>query len=197
MIKNILVNTIVGAIVVFILSSIWHVATPLGEVGVKNLPQEALLSPAMKLAIPDAGFYFFPGINRSKDLTREQQQTEQQRYLNAYRQGPTGILVYSPGGEDMNFGKNLVGQFLVGAVSAFFIAWILAVTARATTYGQRVLIVALISAFGAITVTLPQWIWYKFPTNYTVAYSLGFFVTWGLTGLVMGSLVGKQVKPMI
>lgn len=194
MIKNILLNTVVGAVLVFILSSIWHVATPLGEVGVRNLPHEALLAPALKAAIPEAGFYFFPGINRAKDLTKDQQQAEQAHYLEAFKEGPTGILIYTPGGKDMNFGKMLIDQFLVTLVCAFFLAWILAVTAAATTYGQRVAIVTFIAAFGAIVVPVPHWIWYQFPSDYTIAYSLGIIVTWGLGGVVMASLVGKRTK---
>lgn len=194
MIKNILLNTVVGAVLVFILSSIWHVATPLGEVGVRNLPHEALLAPALKAAIPEAGFYFFPGINRAKDLTKDQQQAEQAHYLEAFKEGPTGILIYTPGGKDMNFGKMLIDQFLVTLVCAFFLAWILAVTAAATTYGQRVAIVTIIAAFGAIVVPVPHWIWYQFPSDYTIAYSLGIIVTWGLGGVVMASLVGKRTK---
>ena len=194
MMKNIVVNTIVGAVVVFILSSIWHVATPLGEVGVKNLPNEAILSTAMKLAIPDAGFYFFPGMDLSKGRTKEQQQAEQERYMRAYEAGPTGILIYSPGGEALNYGKLLANQFLIGLICAFFIAWILATTAAATTFGQRVIIAVFVSAFGGLLVPLEYWNWYKFPSDYTFTYAAGIVVTWGLTGVVMAWIAGKAVK---
>jgi len=194
MIKNIVVNSVLGAVVVFILSSIWHVATPLGEVGVKNLPDEIVLAPAMKLVISDPGFYFFPGINQSKGMTKEQQQAEQQRYLNAYKQGPTGILIYSPGGEEMNYGKLLTAQFLLSLVCAFFIATILAISAAGTTFGQRALIAVFVAAFGGVLVPFEYWNWYKFPSDYTFTYAAGIVVTWGLTGLVMAWMAGKQVK---
>lgn len=194
MVKNVLLNTVVGAVVVFILSSIWHVATPLGEVGVQNLPNATILSPAMKLAIPNAGFYFFPGMNRSKGMTREQQRAEQEKYLNAYKAGPTGILIYTPGGENLNYGKLLVNQFLIGLLCAFFIAWILAVTAVATTFAQRVLIALFVSAFGAILVSFEYWNWYNFPSDYTITYAAGIVVTWGLTGTGMAWLAGKRKK---
>jgi hypothetical protein len=194
MIKNVVLNTIVGAVLIFILSSIWHVGTPLGEVGVQNLPHEQLLAPALKLAIPDAGFYFFPGINRSKGMTKEQQQAEAKRYMDAYEKGPTGILIYTPGGEQMNYGKLLLNQFLIGVICAFFIAWILAAAAPATTYGQRVLIAVFVGSFGGILVPFEYWNWYKFPSNYTITYVAGIIVTWGLTGLVMASLAAKRAK---
>jgi hypothetical protein len=194
MIKNVAVNTIVGAVLIFILSSIWHVATPLGEVGVQNLPHEELLAPALKLAIPNAGFYFFPGINRSKGMPKEQQQAEMQRYMDAYEKGPTGILIYTPGGERMSYGKLLTNQFLAGVICAFLIAWILAVTAPATTYGQRVLIAVFVAAFGGILVPFEYWNWYKFPSDYTLTYGAGIIVTWGLTGAVMARLAGKQAR---
>ncbi|HTV58527.1 MAG TPA: hypothetical protein VMJ93_06615 [Verrucomicrobiae bacterium] len=194
MATNIAINTILGAVLVFVLSSIWHVATPLGEVGVRNLPHETILSLALKTGISDPGFYFFPGINQSKELSKEQQQAEQARYLKAYEQGPTGILIYSPGGVEFNFGKLLVNQFLLGLALAFLIAWVLAATAAGTTYGQRVLLVGGISAFGALLVPLQYWNWYEFPADYTIAYAAGLFICWGLTGVVMAWIAGKQTK---
>lgn len=192
--KNIAVNTIVGAVVVFILSSIWHVATPLGEVGVQNLPHEMVLSLAMKAAIPDAGFYFFPGMDHAPGMTKEQQQAEMKRYSDAYEEGPTGILIYSPGGEALNYGKLLSVQFLIGLICAFFIAWILAARAAATTFGQRVIIAVFVSAFGGLLVPLEYWNWYKFPASYTVTYAVGIVVTWGLTGVVMAWIAGRGLK---
>ena len=103
-------------------------------------------------------------------------------------------MIYSPGGTDFSFGKLLVNQFLLTLVLAFLVAWILGVTAAGTTYGQRVMMVAVIAAFGAIIVPGQYWNWYEFPTNYTVAYALGIFICWALAGVVMASLVGKRAK---
>lgn len=194
MAKHIAINTIIGAVLVFVLSSIWHVATPLGEVGVQNLPNEAILAPALRLGISQPGFYFFPGMTKTKGMSREQQQAEMQRYAEAYKRGPTGILIYTPGGEEINYGKLLANQFLVGLVCAFFIAWILAVTAAGTTYGQRVSIALFVAAFGGVLVPAEYWNWYNFPTDYTVTYTAGIIVTWGLTGVVMAWMAGKQAK---
>ena len=56
---------IVGGVIVFVWSAVAHVATPLGTMGLKPLPDETRQI-ASFTAIPSSGMYFFPGMDRSK-----------------------------------------------------------------------------------------------------------------------------------
>jgi len=94
--KNVILGGLVGGVIAYIVLSIVHMATGLGEVGIKNLPAEAVLAPAMKLAIHDPGFYFFPGMEVTPGMTKEQQHAAMQRQEQKWLEGPTGILIYSP-----------------------------------------------------------------------------------------------------
>jgi hypothetical protein len=154
------------------------------------MPNEDLVLLAMRNSIPEAGFYFFPAPNLSP-MSKEQKAAEQERYLAKFKQGPTGILVYKPGGEDSNFGKLLGIQFLIGLVGAFIAAWILGVTVSATAYGSRVMIVVLMGLLAEIYIVLPYWNWYGFPANYAIGHILGGILTWAVAGLAMAAIVKR------
>lgn len=187
MAKKILLGALVGGVVVFIVSGIFHMATNLGEFGFKVLTNEDATLSTMRSSIPDSGLYLFPAA----DVTKGRSAEDQSAYLAKYKAGPTGLLAYSKGGSDLQFGKLLVNQFLFSLIAALFASWILGITASATTYGSRVLIVFLTSLFAGFVYALPYWNWYKFPLDYTVAY-VG---TWCASWLVAGFAMAAVVKP--
>jgi hypothetical protein len=194
MTRRIILGGVVGGIVVFFVSFLWHMVSGLGEVGVHNLPNEDAVLMVMRASIHEPGFYFFPGANMSPGRTKEQQQADNVAYNEKYKQGPTGVLIYRTGGEEMNFGKLLANQFLFGLVGALLLAWILALTSGATSYGTRALIVLVISVFSAVVFDLPYWNWYGFPMNYTMSHMAGGILSWSVAGLAMAAMVKKTAS---
>jgi hypothetical protein len=190
--KRIVLAGLAGGVLVFIVSGFLHSATRLGEVGIRPIPNEDLVLLAMRNSIPEPGFYFFPAPNLSPK-SKEEQATEQARYLAKFKQGPTGILIYKPGGEDLNFGKLLAMQFLIGLVAAFIVAWILGATVSATMYGTRLMIVVLIGLFAEIYIDFPYWNWYGFPMNYVIGHLVVGLLSWVAAGLAMAAIVKRPV----
>lgn len=186
MAKQIALGGIVGAGVVFLVSLIFHMVTNLGETGIKMLPNEDSVLSTMRSSIPESGLYVFPGA----DMSAQKDPAAQAAYMAKYKTGPTGILALTTGGTDLSFPKLLLNQFLFGLVAALLVSWILAMTASATTYGSRVLIVFLAALFGGFVYTLPYWNWYGFPP----AYILGEIGTWAVSWLVAGLAIAAIVK---
>jgi hypothetical protein len=192
--KRVLLGSLVGSVVVFVVSAIWHLTPGLGEIGVKALPAEDTVLAGLRASVHEPGFYYFPAPDMSPGRTKEEMKASQAAYLERFRRGPSGILVYQPGGEGsegLNFGKLMVHQFLFGLAAAFVVAWILALTAGATSYGSRVLLVLLIALIGGIVYALPEWNWYGFPASYTLASIASFLVSWGIGGLAMAAIVKR------
>jgi len=194
MAKKVLLGGIVGAVIVFLLSAVFHMATKLGEMGIQNLPGEGAIETAMRTSIHESGFYFFPGMTGGPGQSERPTPAQQKEFLDKYKQGPTGILIYHPGGEELNFGKRLVVQFMIGLVAAFLAAWILAMTASATTFSGRVLIITLMALFAGVYMSLPYWNWYGFPTNYTVAYIFTVVVSWLIAGFGMAAVMKDRAS---
>ncbi|MFZ0211330.1 MAG: hypothetical protein WBE20_00370 [Candidatus Acidiferrales bacterium] len=190
MTKKILLGALVGGIVVFIVGSLLHTVLGLASVGVKAVPQEDAVLSAMRAAIHEPGFYIFPAPNMTPGRTKDQQQADMTAYLAKYQQGPTGILVYSPGGVALSYGKLLGGEFAIDVVSAFFLACILAMGAGgASSYWKRVFAVTLAGLFASVFLGLEYWNWYNFPANYTCAYIANGVLDWYFAGLAMAAIV--------
>jgi hypothetical protein len=188
MARKVILGGVVGAVIVFIVSSLWHTVLGLGEVGIKTLPNEDAVQTALRASITQPGFYYFPAPNMAPGRSREQKEADAAAYMAKYRQGPTGILIYSPGGQDFNFGKALLNQFIFNLVSALILAWILA-AGTGSSYGARALIVLLASIFAGVVFILPYWNWYNFPLNYVLGDMGGWAVSWGIGGLAMAKIV--------
>jgi hypothetical protein len=189
--KRILLGGLVGSVVVFVVSAAWHMTPTLGEIGVKALPAEDTVRAGLRTSLPEPGLYFFPAPDMSAGRTKEKEKADAAAYLEKFRSGPSGILVYHPGGEELNFGKLMAYQFLFGLAGSFVIAWILALTAGSTTFGSRACLVLLIALFGGIVYSLPEWNWYGFPASYTIASIAGMLVSWGIAGLAMAAIVKR------
>lgn len=190
MLKKIVLGGLTGAVISYIVLSIVHMATGLGEVGVKNLPAEEILAPMMRAAIHEPGFYFFPGVEMKSGMTKDQEKAAQDRWAEKWREGPHGIMIYSPGGAAFNFGKLLAIQFEICIVSALLIAWLLAMAGGGLqSYGAKVLFVAIVALFAALFGNLPYWNWYAFPTGYTIAYMATSVLAWSIAGLGMAKVM--------
>jgi hypothetical protein len=189
--KRILLGSLVGSVVVFVVSSAWHLTPGLGQIGVKALPAEDTVLAGLRTSLQEPGFYYFPAPDMSAGRTREQMKADQAAYLEKYRRGPSGILVYQPGGEGVQFGKLMGYQFLFGLVGSFIIAWVLALTAGSTTFGSRAWLALLIALFGGIVYALPEWNWYGSPASYIIASIASMLVSWGIAGLAMAAIVKR------
>ena len=189
--KRILLGTLVGSVVVFVVSAAWHLAPGLGEIGVKALPAEDTVLAGMRTSLHEAGLYFFPAPDMSAGRTKEEKKADEAAYLERYRRGPSGILVYNPGGEGLNFGKLMAFQFAFGLAGSFLVAWVLALTAGSTTFGSRAWLVLAIALFGGIVYAVPEWNWYGYPASYTIASIAGMVVSWGIAGLAMAAIVKR------
>ena len=191
MTKKILLGGLVGGVVIFVVLSIWHMATGLGDTGMQSLPNDDAVMAVMRASIHEPGLYFFPGMNMSKSLTKEQQKAEMDRYNARAAQGPAGLMVIHPEGEEFHFGKLLVNEFLLDVACGLLAAWILGFAASGTSYGARVLIVFLVGLAASLGTDVQYWNWYEFPTAYTLAHMGGFVVSYAAAGLAMAAIVKR------
>lgn len=108
---------VLGGIVMFIWTSIAHMALPLGEAGIMEIPNESTVLSAMQSGIGDKqGLYIFPGLGVSKEATREEKNQAMKGMQQRIAANPSGILMYHPPGRQFAFGKSLAVEF--GTVSS-------------------------------------------------------------------------------
>ena len=184
---------LLGGIAMFIWTSIAHMTLPLGETGVREIPNEATVLDSMQTNIAEkSGFYYFPGLGLGPNPTREQKSEAMKHMDESLARHPSGILIYHPAGSrPFQMARYLSVEFVTELIEAFLAVFLLAQT-RLTSYGARVGFVTVIGIIAAIATNVSYWNWYGFPANYTCAYMFTQFIGFLCVGLVAGLVLKKQ-----
>jgi hypothetical protein len=193
---RILLAGILGGIVMFIWTSIAHMALPLGEAGIGEIPNESVVLSAMQSSMGEkTGLYIFPGLGVGKNATREQKNEAMKQMQQRIAANPSGILMYHPPGRQFAFGKSLAVEFSTEALLAILVVWLLAQT-RIGSFVGRIGFVLIAGIMAAITTNVSYWNWYGFPGAYTASYILIEIVGFLLVGVVAALLLRKRSSPV-
>ena len=189
---RILVAGVLGGIVMFVWTSIAHMALPLSEAGIGEIPNESVVLSAMQSSMGDnAGLYIFPGLGVGKSATREQKNEAMKQMQQRIAANPSGILMYHPPGRQFAFGKSLAVEFSTEVLQAILVIWLLAQT-RIGSFSGRIGFVLIAGIMGAITTNVSYWNWYGFPGVYTASYMLIEIVGFLLVGVIAALLLRKR-----
>jgi len=189
---KIIIAGVLGGIVMFIWTSIAHMALPLGEAGIREIPNESAVLGAMRSAIGEqAGLYIFPGPGVGKNATREEKNEAMKRMVEKVATNPSGILMYHAPGRPFAFGKWLGIEFGTELVEAILVVFLLAQT-RLVSFAGRVGFVLVAGILAAITTNISYWNWYGFPSVYTASYMLIEIVGFLLAGITVALLWRKH-----
>jgi len=186
---KLLVAGILGGIVMFIWTSIAHMALPLGEAGIGEIPNESAVLSSMQSTIGEqSGLYVFPGPGVGKNATRQEKNDAMKHMVEKMAANPSGILMYHAPGRPFTFGKWLGIEFGTELFEAILVVFLLAQT-RITTFAGRVGFVLVAGILAAITTNVSYWNWYGFPSAYTAGYMfiqiVGFFLVGIVAALVL------------
>jgi hypothetical protein len=181
--NRVLLAGLVGGIVMFIWSSISHTVLPLGEAGIRSLPQEEPVLAAMREAVSEPGFYFFPGMDMSSEPSADEQRAWEERI----RQGPAGLIVIDPDGHEPMPPSTLFIELISNIIAATLAAFILAKLTAAP--GSRVVDAAVFGLVGWFSLSVSYWNWWKFPSAMILAEGVDQLVGWTLAGFAMAMLL--------
>jgi hypothetical protein len=189
---RILLAGVLGGIVMFIWTSIAHMALPLGEAGIEEIPNESAVLSAMQSSMGDkTGLYIFPGLGVGKNATRKEKNDATKQMQQRIAANPSGILMYHPPGRQFAFGKSLAVEFSTEVLQAILVIWLLART-HIESFGGRVGFVLIAGILAAITTNVSYWNWYGFPGLYTASYVLIEIIGFALVGIVAALVLRKR-----
>jgi hypothetical protein len=180
---KILLGGVVGGLVLFFWGFVSHMLLPLGEMGLRTIPNEDDLNAAIKKDVREPGLYFVPGW----DMSKSQSQEEMQAHMDKVSKGPYGYMVIYPNGRDPSLGKRLPIELGTNVVCALLAA--ILVTQLRPGFIGRVTCVALFGILASIMTLVPYWNWYGFPSDFTLAQIVHHTVGWFLAGLVLALIV--------
>ncbi len=173
--KRVFLAGVLGAVAMFIWSSIAHMALPLGEAGVQQIDKEDALLTTPQSTLSSHGLYMFPKMG-----------TDQAQNEKKIAAGPSGLLIYFPT-RDFVFGKSLAIEFVTQLLQALIAVYLLSLTSIAT-FGGRLGFFALVGLLAAIATNISYWNWYGFPVTYTCAYMFTGWVGYICAGLVAAAM---------
>ena len=113
---------LLGGIAMFIWTSLAHMALPLGEAGVREIPNESGVLDSLETNIgKKSGFYYFPGLGLGPNPTHEQKSEAMKQMNESLARHPSGILVYHPpGARPLRMARYLSIEFLTEDAPGFW-----------------------------------------------------------------------------
>jgi hypothetical protein len=185
--KRIVIAAVVGGLIVFFVSAILHMATPLGTAGMKLMSNEDAVVDVLRTNLTESAVYIYPGMNMQAHPTEAEQKTWEAKLL----RGPSGLIIHTAHGSDYSFPKDLIYEFITVVLSCLVAAWVLARTVG--SYGARVLTVTMFAVFAFLSISASHWIWYNFPTAFVAAEVIGELIAYLLAGFAMARIVPPPV----
>jgi hypothetical protein len=184
--KKSLLAAVFGAVIFFIWSAVVHMNPLTGPMGLSMLNEkEDAVMAMLNENVPQPGLYFFPGMDMSKHLTKE----EEAAWTAKYKAGPAGLLLIEPKGGDPMMTSQLVISFISDLLCALLAAFVLASTVGSCA--RRVAVVASLGLFSWLAISIQQWDWYNFPFTFVALDAINQVIGWTLAGLLMV----KMIKP--
>lgn len=185
---------VLGGIAFFAWSSVAHLATGLGEVGVQEIPNEQAIVSQMKANIPASGLYLFPGFGLPPDATHSQKMAAigSAAVQDKFKAGPRGVLVYNAGPGEGLMARQMITELATNIIQILLAVLLLGQT-RITNFFGRWRFVTIVGVVAAISTNISYWNWYGFPANYTLAYICTIAMGFVVAGLVAAAIY----KPVI
>jgi hypothetical protein len=189
MTKRVILAGILGGILMFHWGFLTHMVLPLGEMGVRKLPDEPAVFAPIRSTVKEPGFYVFPAMDMKAS------ESEQQACLERAKQGPIGVLIVKPQGSEIVLPKLLLTEFATNTASALLAALLLSQLRVGASYWTRVGLVTLLGLFALVTVDVPYWNWYSFPTEFVASEAVEHIVGWFVVGLALAAIVRAPRAP--
>jgi hypothetical protein len=188
---RILLAGILGGVAMFIWSFVGHDLLGLGEVGMREIPNDQAVLSAMQTNIDKPGLYMFPSFGLGDNPSREAKKEAMKQANEKLAANPSGFMIYHPPGRQFSFSKLLGVEFVTELIEAILAVFLLAQTNISSFLG-RVGFMTVVGILAAITTNVPYWNWYGFPTNYTAAYIFIEVVGFICVGITAALVLGKR-----
>ena len=139
---------LLAAVIVFIASSIMHIALPIHKSDYRKLPEEEKVMDALRATGATPGrLYFFPFTTHKEMKSPEM--------VEKFKRGPIGLLTVLPSGPPA-IGKNMAQWFVYCLVVGVFVAYLTGRTLSPGTHYLAVFRVAGTTAFLGYALALIQ-----------------------------------------
>jgi len=184
---RIVIAALLGAIVMFVWQFLAHMVLPIGQMGFRLPQNEDVVLQAVATGLPTPGIYYLPSVDPAKMGDEAVMKTWAEK---AKKNPWAWIVVNAPPENPETMTPQLVKQFITNFLAALLAAFVLAATAW--TLGMRVLGATVFGIFGWLSNLVPQWTWYRFPSDFLLGGFLEQGIGWALAGVAIAWWLGRR-----
>ncbi len=186
---RIFLAALLGTIVIFFWEFVAHMLLPVGEMGMRQPVNEDIVLQAVTTGLPQPGIYIVPSI----DPAKMSDAPTLKAYSEKTKTNPLAFVVVSGAGQNMtNMGPNLAKQFGSDFLGALIVTLLLGATTW--TFGERVLGSLGFGVFGWLENIVPQWNWYRFPSDFMLGNLIEQSAGWLLAGIAIAWWLGRRKR---
>ena len=187
MLKQLVLGTVLGAIVLFTWSALAWMIIPWPGEPFRTFTNEQAVVDAIKANAPQSGNYMAPNEpKRTPGMTAAQYKAAEQAAWDQSARGPMVFAVVRLG--PMGMTKPLIVQLLTDIVLALLACVLLSQTDRLSYFAR----VAFVTAIGVLIFVgghVEEWNWFSFSTAYLMMELGAIVIGWILAGLWMAKFV--------
>jgi hypothetical protein len=185
--KQLVLGTILGAIVLFVWSALSWMIIPWPGEPFRAFTNEKAVIDCVTANTPQSGNYMVPNEpKRAPGMTDEQYKAAMQAAMDQSARGPMVFAAVRLG--PMGMARPMIVQFLMDIVLALIACMLLLQTDR-LSYFARVTFVAAIGVMIWIGGHVEEWNWFSFSSAYLMMEFGAIVIGWILAGLLMAKFV--------
>lgn len=183
---------ILGGVVLFAWGAVSWMVLDWHEPTIKVFANEDQVSQVLTDNAPVSGIYVLPKLQSARSETHPEV-TEQlnQEAAERLRQGPFAFVALTPEGMAAGMTRELLYTLGLNIVMALLVVWLVKAT-EGLGYLQRVVFITTIGIVIAGAGRLPNWIWWKFATDYMIVEVADVIIGWFAAAIVVAALTGED-----
>ena len=188
MIKQLLLGSILGGIVLFAWGAISWMVLPWHEQTLEKFADEPAVARAITEHANGDGIYILPNPHRhAATMNEESMKAAEIEAMQRMKQGPFVFLAVTTSGSDPEdpepYIRTLITQIIIaGLITSLVLA------VKLYSYGSKVLFITLLGLLGGLMVYIPMWNWWKFSSSFTLVGIADLVISSFLAGLVIASV---------
>jgi hypothetical protein len=192
MTKQLVLGTVLGAIVLFVWSAIAWMVIPWPGEPLRSFTNEDAVGQAISANAPRSGNYLLPNMpKRTPGMTDQQYAAAEKAMADRWARGPIvfAAVRLEPFG---SFGAALVIQFLTQLVLALLATVLLQQTCGLSRAGR----IGFVAAIGVIIFVgghVDEWTWWSFSNAYMLMQFGAIVIGWVLAALVISTFVRGKI----
>jgi hypothetical protein len=191
MMKSLALGAVLGGVVAFIWSAASWMVMPWHNSTMNSFTNEDAVAQVLLENAPTSGMYWLPGLPPNYDtMPAEQKKAADAAMQEKMKTSPFLYGVVLRRWQE-NMARSMTYGLLFDILAALLISMLVLKTSGMSYAGRVMFIVTVALAVGVIAV-LPNWVWWHFPTRWTLVTMADLVVGWLLAGLVIAKVAAPK-----